>query len=291
MHHRQGWLGRSVETSDVAPAITAATSVAASLGLLATGAVVLHNSNTLVLRLTPCDVLARATIGDRGVAHLELERARQLSRAGCRVGLPEPRVDPKVYACNDFAVTLWVYYEPVTARLSPADYAWALQSLHSDMRNVDMPSPQFTDRMADAAQVVAEPDLSPELSEPDRALLGKRLARSRDAIDNFGADQQLLHGEPTQATSSPPHTAHCSSTSRPSAGGPSSSTSRTCPSRSASSTHTSTSICWTTAGNSSSRWSPRGVGGSATSSPTEGNGDRSSSPRCAQAPLGQHSTR
>ena len=111
-------------------------------------------------------------------------------------GRPEPRVDPQVYTCDGFAVTLWVYYEPVTTGLSPSEYAEALQRLHSGMRSVDMPSPHFRDRIADAEQVVAEPDLSPELIESDRALLRHRLARSREAIDSRGAVEQLLHGEP-----------------------------------------------------------------------------------------------
>jgi hypothetical protein len=46
--------------TDITRAIAAATSVAASLDLPANDAVVLHNSNRLALRLTPCDVLARS---------------------------------------------------------------------------------------------------------------------------------------------------------------------------------------------------------------------------------------
>src|SRR6185437_7528826 len=48
-----------VEMPDVTRAIAAATSIATSLDLPASDAIVLHNSNKLALRLTPCDVLAR----------------------------------------------------------------------------------------------------------------------------------------------------------------------------------------------------------------------------------------
>jgi Phosphotransferase enzyme family len=64
------------------------------------------------------------------------------------------------------------------------------------MRQVDVPSPRFTDRIAEAAEVVASPDLSPELAEADRVFLSSRLRSLRRAIDDRGAVEQLLHGEP-----------------------------------------------------------------------------------------------
>lgn len=60
-----------METSDVTRAIAAATSVAASLGVPADDAIVLHNSNRLALRLTPCDVVARvAHVGQEDFGHV-----------------------------------------------------------------------------------------------------------------------------------------------------------------------------------------------------------------------------
>lgn len=184
-----------MEISDVRRAIAAATSVAASLGLPAGDATVLHNSNRLALRLTPCDVLARVHVGQE-VAQLEVELVQRLAEAGCPVGVLEPRADPLVYTRDGFAVTLWVYYEPVTPHVSPVDYAGALERLHAGMRKVDVPSPRFTDRVAEAAQIVADPDLSPELADADRALLSGRLESLRRVIDDRGAAEQLLHGEP-----------------------------------------------------------------------------------------------
>jgi aminoglycoside phosphotransferase (APT) family kinase protein len=185
-----------VETPDVARAIAAATSVAASLGLPANDAIVLHNSNKLALRLTPCDVLARVAHAGKEVAQLEVELAQRLTEAGCPVCPLEPRVDPLVYARDGFAVTLWTYYEPVTPHVSPAGYARALEQLHAGMRKAGVPSPRFTDRIAQAEEVVARPDLSPEFAGADRVLLGSRLASLRRAIDDRGAVEQLLHGEP-----------------------------------------------------------------------------------------------
>jgi hypothetical protein len=71
--------------SAVARAIAAATSVAASLDLPANDAIVLHNSNRLALRLTPCDVLARVAHVEHEAAELEVELAQRLAEAGCPV--------------------------------------------------------------------------------------------------------------------------------------------------------------------------------------------------------------
>lgn len=185
-----------VEMSEVTRAIAAATSVAASLGLPASDAIVLHNSNRLALRLTPCEVLARVAPVGHEAAQFEVELAQRLAEAGCPVGRLEPRVDPLVYARDGFRVTLWMYYERVTPDVSPAGYARALERLHAGMRRVDVPGPRFTDRIAEAEAIVANPDLSPELAGADRVFLGSRLASLRRAIDERGAVEQLLHGEP-----------------------------------------------------------------------------------------------
>jgi len=185
-----------VERPDVTRAIAAATSVAASLGLPASDAIVLCNSNKLAVRLTPCDVLARVAHVGQEVAQLEVELAQRLTEAGCPVCPLDPRVDPLVYTRDGFAVTLWTYYEPVTPHVSPAGYARALERLHAGLRKVDVPGPRFTDRIAEAEGIVASPDLSPELSGADRVFLSSRLGSLRRAIEERGAVEQLLHGEP-----------------------------------------------------------------------------------------------
>jgi hypothetical protein len=182
--------------SDLTRAIAAATSVAAALDLPADDAIVLHNSNKLALRLMPCDVFARVAPVGHEVSQFEVELAQRLAEVGCPVCPLEPRVDPLVYTRDGFTVTLWVYYEPVTPQVSPADYAKALERLHAGMREVDVPSPRFTDRIAEAEAIVANPDLSPRLADADRVFLNGRLKSLRQAIEDRGAVEQLLHGEP-----------------------------------------------------------------------------------------------
>ncbi|UED88581.1 aminoglycoside phosphotransferase family protein [Streptomyces profundus] len=185
-----------MEMSDVTRATTAATSIAASLGLPVSGATVLHNSNKLALRLTPCDTFARVAPVGQEVAQFEVDLAQRLVEAGSPVCPLDPRVDPRVYTRDGFAVTLWTYYAPVTPRIPPVDFAKALELLHTGMREVDMPSPRFTDRITEAEDIVADPVRSPELADADRAFLGGRLTSLRRAIEKRGAVEQLLHGEP-----------------------------------------------------------------------------------------------
>jgi hypothetical protein len=85
-----------MEKSDITRAIRSATSVAASLDLPADDAVILHNSNKLALRLTPCDVFARVAHVGQEVAKFEIELAQLLAEAGGPVCPLEPRADPRV---------------------------------------------------------------------------------------------------------------------------------------------------------------------------------------------------
>lgn len=185
-----------MEISDLTRASAAATSVAASLGLSVSEATVLHNSNKLALRLTPCDVFARVAPEGEEVSEFEIELAQRLVEVGAPACPLEPRVDPLVYRRDGFTVTLWTYHEPVMPHLSPGDYAKALEQLHVGMRKVDVPSPHFTDRVAEAQEIVADPDRSPALADADRGFLSGRLAGLRQAIEARGAAEQLLHGEP-----------------------------------------------------------------------------------------------
>jgi hypothetical protein len=172
-------------------------SIASSLGLAVEDAIVLQDSNRLTLRLLPCDVLARVAPVASQVSQFEVELAQRLAETGCPVAVLEPRVDPRAYERDGFAVTLWTYYEPAPPReVSPAGYASALGRLHAGMRTLDTPAPHFTDRVEQAQQLVASRDRTPALADADRELLGGTLRNLRRVIGDRGAAEQLLHGEP-----------------------------------------------------------------------------------------------
>ncbi|MFE9743658.1 phosphotransferase [Saccharothrix saharensis] len=185
-----------MQVSEFHRAVAAATSIAASVGLAVHDTVVLQDSNKLTLRLLPCDVLARVAPEADQVARTEIALARRLAEVGGPVAALEPRVEPRAYERDGFVVTLWTYYESVTPQASPADYADALVRLHAGLREVDVPAPHFTDRVGQAQRIVASRELSPDLADADRELLGGALRDLRRAIVRRAGTEQLLHGEP-----------------------------------------------------------------------------------------------
>ncbi len=187
-----------MKASEVPRAVAAGVSTASALDLRVDDAVVLNDSNRLTLRLLPCDVVSRvAPMAYQASAEFEVELAQRLAETGSPVAALEPRVEPRLYACDGFVINMWTYYEPVSPReVAPAEYAHALERLHGGLRHIDMNAPHFTDRVAHAQWLVNNRQHTPELADADRELLSNTLRSLRRAIDDRGADEQLLHGEP-----------------------------------------------------------------------------------------------
>jgi hypothetical protein len=183
--------------SEVFRATAAAKSIAAALGMTASDAAVLHNSNKLALRLLPCDVLARVAVKGQEVAGFEVELAQRLAETESPIAALAPQAAARPYEHDGFVVTLWTYHPTLAGKdVTPADYANALERLHAGMRTLDLAAPHYTDRVAEAQQLVADRALTPSLTDPDRALLDDALRRLSRTIAGFGAAEQLLHGEP-----------------------------------------------------------------------------------------------
>ncbi|MFG1609656.1 phosphotransferase [Actinoplanes sp. NPDC049265] len=174
-------------------AVVTAQTVAESLGLAADEAIVLQNSNKLTLRLLPSDVVARVAPSAHQNVRFEVDLAQRL--AGGPVAALDPRVEPRVHSRDDLRITFWTFYEG-SAEISPADYASALARLHARMREVDLPTPHFTDRVTEAEELAADRDRTPDLADDDREVLARTLRTHRRSILERGAPEQLLHGEP-----------------------------------------------------------------------------------------------
>ena len=187
-----------MQASEVARAVAATRSTASALDLTVDDVIVLQDSNRLVLRLMPCDVVARvAPRAYQASAEFEVEVAQRLAETESPVAALEPRVEPRVHVRDGFVVNLWTYYEPAPPReIPPADYAHALERLHAGMRQIDLTTPHFTDRVAEAQQLVASRHQTPALVDADRELLTNTLRSGRRAIGERGAAEQVLHGEP-----------------------------------------------------------------------------------------------
>jgi len=172
-------------------------STASALGLAVDDPIVLHDSNKLTVRLLPCDAVARVAPIAHQVARFEIGLAQRLAESESPVAVPDPRAEPCVYERDGFAVTLWTYYQPaISGEVSPADYANALERLHSGMRKLDLRAPHFTDRVEEAQHLVETTHLTPDLADADRMLLITTLTSRRQATAGRGAAEQLLHCEP-----------------------------------------------------------------------------------------------
>ena len=190
-----------MDAAEVPRAVDACWAVAAKCGLRVDDVVVLNNSNRLAVHLRPCDVLARVAPRARQKgAEFEVDVARRLAETGAPLATLDPRVEPRVYEKQDFAVTLWTYYEPVPAHdIAPDEYASALKRLHAGMRQADQTKnfvPHFLDRVDEAQALVDNPMNNPEIAGADRELLATTLRSMRRAMVDRGAPEQLLHGEP-----------------------------------------------------------------------------------------------
>jgi hypothetical protein len=166
--------------------------------LAADDALVVHDSNRVALRLIPCDILARvAGPAHAQVASLELDIARRLTELEAPVAAVAPRVGHHVYERDGFWITLWTHYDSVEKPgVRPAAYAGALQRLHAGLRSLDVITPHFTDRVAEAHQLVARREETPALADIDRELLDNTLRSVTLAVARRNVADQVLHGEP-----------------------------------------------------------------------------------------------
>lgn len=178
--------------------MAAALSTASALGLDAEDAVVLNNSNRIAVRLLPAEVVARvAPAAWSAGAEFEVAVAQGLAETGSPVGEPDPRVAARGYLSDGFAITFWTYYEALPPHdVAAPEYAKALTRLHAGMREVDFLAPHFTDRVAEAQELVADHARTPDLTPGDRDFLSRTLRSLRRSVSEYGAPEQLLHGEP-----------------------------------------------------------------------------------------------
>jgi len=186
-----------MEAAEARRAVAAAISTASALDLAVDDAVVLSDSNRLVVRLMPCDIVARVTpMTHFASAEREVELVRRLAETHSPVATLEARVEPRVFVHDGFKIAMWTYFEPVRRMLPPAEYAQSLGHLHAGLRQIDVTAPHFMDRVVATQQDVASRDVTPDLSATDRALLADTLRDLKATIVNRRAAEQLLHGEP-----------------------------------------------------------------------------------------------
>src|SRR6059058_2889694 len=101
-----------MEAAETRRAVNAAMSVAAALGLAVEDAVVLNDSNRLVARLLPCDVVARVSPLGWFSAAREVELVRRLAdETDAPVAGLDPRVEPCLHEHDGFEIAMWAYFD------------------------------------------------------------------------------------------------------------------------------------------------------------------------------------
>jgi hypothetical protein len=177
-----------------------AKSLAVSLGLEVDNGAVLNDSNRVVVRLLPCDVVARISpIGWFGAAR-EVEVARRLAaETDAPIAGLDVRVDPVSFRRGGFDISLWTHVEAEpSSSIPPEEYSAVLQHLHEAMRQIDdVAAPHCTERLQEAVHWITDHELTPDLRSEDRELLVQCLEPSKGLLlSGAGSQGQLLHGEP-----------------------------------------------------------------------------------------------
>ena len=179
-------------------AVAAAIAVASSLDLVVEDAVILSDSNRLVVRLLPCDVVARvAPAAHFASSDLEVELVTRLARTNSPVAGLDTRTESRVFERDGFKIALWTHFEPADERVLPAtEYAQSVQRLHAGLRQIDLAVPHVMDRVTAIEQDVVDRLATPELHDEDRQLLADTLRDLQQSIISREAPEQILHGEP-----------------------------------------------------------------------------------------------
>ncbi|MBO0879835.1 MAG: aminoglycoside phosphotransferase family protein [Mycobacterium sp.] len=187
-----------MDSVEVQRAVAAASSTASEFDLAVDDTIVLNDSNRLVVRLMPCDIVARVTpMTHFASAEQEVELVRRLAQTDSPVAGLDARVEPRVFVRDGFKIAMWAYFEPAQPRmLPPSEYVRALARLHAGLRRIEITTPYFMDRVAATQRDVASRDVTPDLADTDRALLAGTLRDLGRSIVNRHAAEQLLHGEP-----------------------------------------------------------------------------------------------
>lgn len=180
-------------------ALRAAQSVADDLGVRASRARILRDSNNTVVHLAPGQLVAKVSTTPHRRRSLEDELRIGLYLADRRAPIASPAtgVHPGPHFRSGLTITLWEYHEhrgdndPPPPLLSDA-----LRAFHDAFRPFDGPLAPFTSYIGEAAKVLNDPSLAPELPVRDRQFLKHRYEVLSKDLASAAFESQPLHGEP-----------------------------------------------------------------------------------------------
>jgi Ser/Thr protein kinase RdoA (MazF antagonist) len=178
-------------------ALDAACEAVRRCGLNPAGARMLRESHNTVVLLPEAAVVAKVT-PSRNAEALGRELAVGLHLAARDAPTVRPLSDGAAgpYDLNGRVLTLWSYCPPGPAREQPGvELGRALRAFHEALADFAGPLPPFTEKVADAAALFADPTATPELSAPDRQLTAAIYGKLRPRLETEGTARSL-HGEP-----------------------------------------------------------------------------------------------
>jgi Phosphotransferase enzyme family len=182
-------------------ALAATLEVASAVGLDATGARVMKDSNNTIV-LLPAERLvskvSTSTLGGRGRDALEreLRLGHHLAEHGAAIAPPARTEVAGPHECRGVVLTLWRYCE---SRPEPSDggvqLGEALRGFHTALADMARVLPPLEQRVDRAAELLQAASATPHLSDADRRLAARAHPRLRELFDGLDS-ATALHGEP-----------------------------------------------------------------------------------------------
>jgi hypothetical protein len=183
--------------------LTAATLVAAKVGLGAVKPEVLHLGNHTSALLRPWPIVARIASGtsfdlsDDGIGR-ELSIAAHLARREAPSVRPTTAVAPGPYVESDCAITLWEFVvgRPVVAGADERLAAASLKDVHSALADVVADLPSFITKVESCETILTNSNDAPMLDWNDRRFLERLYEQLRSDLGTIGGTWRPLHGDP-----------------------------------------------------------------------------------------------
>jgi hypothetical protein len=175
--------------------VDAAVLAATRLGLRSTQAVVLRDTNNLVVWLAPEPVVVK--VGREPRLSRERQIATALTQAGAPVIGPAPGLPGGVHEQAGHYMTFWVYMPQPQPVPDAGAFARALADLHAHLQRlprshlVDLP--RFTEQLDEALRILRDPQRAHSLAAKDRAMLHRLAEQCLSRLRQI-RDDHVLHG-------------------------------------------------------------------------------------------------
>jgi hypothetical protein len=191
---------RSGHGGPAASAIAAVDRIATQIGLDATGATVIKDSNNTIVLLPVEQLVAKVSTSglpgrDRTALERELRIGVHVASRGAKIA---PPADPGVagpHRIGDAVLTFWQYRSPQSSPSDRAEVGRAVRGFHSALAELAVALPRLADKVDDAAELLSDRGQTPGMTDRDRRIAARAQPRIHEMLDQLEPDT-ALHGEP-----------------------------------------------------------------------------------------------